>query len=108
MAEHQNLAIDANCPRGSWREGITDSLPRVIGSLPVAFTFGLNAPHPGFAPSEASVSSSSLTDSFAIVPALVGFGLLSLTFYFSRSMVLSMLLSALGYGVTWKLLMMAA
>ncbi|WP_455814136.1 L-valine transporter subunit YgaH [Pseudomonas graminis] len=43
-----------------------------------------------------------------LVPTLVGFGLLSITFYFTRSIVFSTLLSALGYGVTWKLLMMAA
>lgn len=42
-----------------------------------------------------------------LVPTLLGFGVLCLTFYFSRSIVISTLLSALGYGVTWKLLMMA-
>ncbi len=108
MAEHQNLVTDENLPRASGCEGVTDSLPRVIGYLPVAFAFGLNASRPGFTPSEASVSSSSLTDILAILPTLVGFGLLSITFYFSRSIVYSTLLSALGYGVTWKLLMMAA
>lgn len=43
-----------------------------------------------------------------ILPTLLGFGLLSITFYFTRSIVFSTLLSALGYGVTWKLLMMTA
>ncbi len=108
MAEHQNPVTDENRPCASWREGVTDSLPIVIGYLPGAFAFGLNASRPGFTPTEASVSSSSLTDIFAILPTLVGFGLLSITFNFSRSIVFSMLLSALGYGVTWKLLMMAA
>jgi len=42
-----------------------------------------------------------------LVPTLLGFGLLCITFYFTRSIIFSTLLSALGYGVTWKLLMMA-
>ncbi len=43
-----------------------------------------------------------------LLPTLVGFGLLYLTFYKTRSIIFSTLLSALGYGVTWKLLMMAS
>lgn len=42
-----------------------------------------------------------------LIPTLLGFTLLGITFYFSRSIVFSTLLSALGYGVTWKLLMMS-
>ena len=41
-----------------------------------------------------------------LIPTLLGFAVLGITFYFSRSIVFSTLLSALGYGVTWKLLMM--
>lgn len=43
-----------------------------------------------------------------LIPTLLGFAVLCLTFFFSRSIVLSTLLSALGYGVTWKLLMMSS
>ncbi|MFG1174545.1 L-valine transporter subunit YgaH [Erwiniaceae bacterium CAU 1747] len=43
-----------------------------------------------------------------LIPTLLGFAVLCMTFYFSRSIVLSTLLSALGYGLTWKLLMMSA
>ncbi|WP_455814135.1 AzlC family ABC transporter permease [Pseudomonas graminis] len=53
MAEQQNPVMDENLPRASWREGVTDSLPIVIGYLPVAFAFGLNATRLGFTPSEA-------------------------------------------------------
>jgi len=42
-----------------------------------------------------------------LFPTLLGFAVLCITFSFSRSIVLSTLLSALGYGVTWKLLMVA-
>lgn len=41
-------------------------------------------------------------------PTLMGFGLLGITFYKTSSIILSTLLSALGYGVTWKLLMVSA
>lgn len=37
----------------TWREGVVDSLPIVIGYLPVAFAFGLNATKLGFTPFEA-------------------------------------------------------
>lgn len=40
-----------------------------------------------------------------LLPTLVGFALLGMTFYKTRSIIFSTLLSALGYGVTWKLLM---
>lgn len=43
-----------------------------------------------------------------LIPTLLGFAVLGITFYFSRSIVISTLLSALGYGATWKLLMMTA
>lgn len=75
MAELQNPVKNENRPRASWREGATDSLPIVIGYLPVAFAFGLNASRPGFTPTEASVSSSSLTDIFAIFANPCGFRL---------------------------------
>ncbi|WP_173636265.1 L-valine transporter subunit YgaH [Paramixta manurensis] len=42
-----------------------------------------------------------------LIPTLVGFGVLGATFYKTRSIILSTLLSALGYGVTWKILMVA-
>ncbi|NDL63949.1 AzlC family ABC transporter permease [Acerihabitans arboris] len=39
-------------PPATFREGIVDSLPIVIGYLPVAFAFGLNAVKLGFTPLE--------------------------------------------------------
>ncbi len=46
-------------------------------------------------------------NSSRIMPTLIGFGLLAITFYQTRSIIFSTLLSALGYGVTWKILMVA-
>jgi len=53
MAEQRYLSDKTTLPPSSWREGIVDSLPIVIGYLPVAFAFGLNATKLGFTPLEA-------------------------------------------------------
>lgn len=53
MAEQPCLTENTDLPPSSWREGVTDSLPIVIGYVPVAFAFGLNATKLGFSPLEA-------------------------------------------------------
>lgn len=53
MAEQHCLRDEADIPPASWRQGVIDSLPIVIGYLPVAFAFGLNATKLGFTPLEA-------------------------------------------------------
>lgn len=40
-----------------------------------------------------------------LVPTLMGFIILGLSFYKTRSIIIPTLLSALGYGLTWKLMM---
>lgn len=52
-AEQNYLSENTDFPPSSWREGVIDSLPIVIGYLPVAFAFGLNATKLGFTPLEA-------------------------------------------------------
>ncbi|ROR05777.1 AzlC family ABC transporter permease [Erwinia sp. JUb26] len=52
-AEQDYLSDNTGLPPSSWREGVTDSLPIVIGYVPVAFAFGLNATKLGFTPLEA-------------------------------------------------------
>lgn len=53
IAEPQRVPKTGLLPASSWREGVTDSLPIVIGYVPVAFAFGLNATKLGFTPLEA-------------------------------------------------------
>lgn len=53
MTEQHCQLQDAQLPLSSWREGVIDSLPIIIGYLPVAFAFGLNATKLGFTPVEA-------------------------------------------------------
>lgn len=52
-AEQNYLSEITDFPPSSWREGVIDSLPIVIGYVPVAFAFGLNATKLGFTPLEA-------------------------------------------------------
>ncbi|MBM7344275.1 AzlC family ABC transporter permease [Pantoea coffeiphila] len=52
-AEQNYLSENTDFPPSSWREGVIDSLPIVIGYVPVAFAFGLNATKLGFTPLEA-------------------------------------------------------
>lgn len=52
-AEQNYLSENTDSPPSSWREGVIDSLPIVIGYVPVAFAFGLNATKLGFTPLEA-------------------------------------------------------
>lgn len=40
-----------------------------------------------------------------LFPTLVGFAVLGLSFYKTRSIIIPTLLSALGYGLAWKFLM---
>ncbi|HEY1845625.1 MAG TPA: L-valine transporter subunit YgaH [Buttiauxella sp.] len=44
-------------------------------------------------------------DGRRFIPTLVGFAVLGLSFYKTRSIILPTLLSALGYGLAWKLMM---
>ncbi|OAT30425.1 branched-chain amino acid transporter [Buttiauxella brennerae ATCC 51605] len=44
-------------------------------------------------------------DAQRLVPTLMGFIILGLSFYKTRSIIIPTLLSALGYGLTWKLMM---
>ena len=53
MTEQHYHSDNTTLPPASWRGGIVDSLPIVIGYLPVAFAFGLNATKLGFTPLEA-------------------------------------------------------
>ena len=43
-------------------------------------------------------------DSRRFVPTLVGFVILGASFYKTRSIIIPTLLSALGYGLAWKML----
>lgn len=43
-------------------------------------------------------------DSRRLLPTLIGFGVLGLCFWKTRSIILPTLLSALAYGLAWKLL----
>ena len=54
MTLHQNtLSTPPSAPHASFAEGVFNSLPIVIGYLPVAFAFGMNAVKLGFTPWEA-------------------------------------------------------
>ena len=53
MTEHSHEEIASNQRQATWGEGLVDSLPIVIGYLPVAFAVGLNATRLGFTPLEA-------------------------------------------------------
>ena len=53
MTAQGSSTKSSDVSQASWREGVTDSLPIVIGYLPVAFAFGLNATKLGFTPLEA-------------------------------------------------------
>ncbi|MER0125409.1 L-valine transporter subunit YgaH [Franconibacter daqui] len=46
-----------------------------------------------------------LHDTRRLLPTLVGFAVLGVSYYKTRSIIFPTLLSALGYGVAWKLLM---
>ena len=46
-----------------------------------------------------------MQDSKRALPTLVGFAILGMSFYKTRSIIIPTLLSALGYGLAWKLLM---
>ena len=43
-------------------------------------------------------------DARRLFPTLIGFAVLGVSFYKTRSIIIPTLLSALGYGITWKLL----
>ncbi|MCT4702860.1 L-valine transporter subunit YgaH [Enterobacteriaceae bacterium H20N1] len=44
-------------------------------------------------------------DSKRALPTLVGFAILGMSFYKTRSIIVPTLLSALGYGLAWKIMM---
>lgn len=44
-------------------------------------------------------------DGRRLLPTLIGFAVLGLSFYKTRSIILPTLLSALAYGIAWKLLL---
>ncbi len=46
-----------------------------------------------------------MQDSKRALPTLVGFAILGMSFYKTRSIIVPTLLSALGYGLAWKLMM---
>ena len=46
-----------------------------------------------------------MQDSRRLLPTLVGFAVLGMSFYKTRSIIIPTLLSALGYGLAWKLMM---
>lgn len=46
-----------------------------------------------------------MQDAQRLLPTLVGFAVLGLSYYKTRSIIIPTLLSALGYGLTWKLMM---
>ncbi|MEH5098326.1 L-valine transporter subunit YgaH [Atlantibacter hermannii] len=43
-------------------------------------------------------------DTRRLLPTLIGFAVLGISFYKTRSIIIPTLLSALGYGIAWKLL----
>ncbi|MGG7447640.1 L-valine transporter subunit YgaH [Kosakonia oryzendophytica] len=45
-----------------------------------------------------------MTDSRRLLPTLVGFAVLGVSFWKTRSIITPTLLSALAYGIAWKLL----
>ncbi|MEL4012616.1 L-valine transporter subunit YgaH [Dryocola clanedunensis] len=46
-----------------------------------------------------------MQDGRRLLPTLVGFAVLGVSFYKTRSIIIPTLLSALGYGLAWKLMM---
>ncbi|NIY48540.1 L-valine transporter subunit YgaH [Cedecea colo] len=46
-----------------------------------------------------------MQDSKRALPTLVGFAILGMSFYKTRSIIIPTLLSALGYGLAWKFMM---
>lgn len=46
-----------------------------------------------------------IQDSRRALPTLVGFTILGMSFYKTRSIIIPTLLSALGYGLVWKIMM---
>lgn len=86
------LCLRANAPRPAKR-GVTGVLLDSIGIASIcALLVVSSAPE-------------IMQDSKRALPTLVGFAVLGMSFYKTRSIIIPTLLSALGYGLAWKLMM---